>query len=62
MLLMDTVTLEVSQVFGLYSVYHPRILVGDWMEAKRMIRRTVKFQIGRSLLINREKTNKFPIK
>ena len=27
-----------------------------------MIRRTVKFQIGRSLLINREKTNKFPIK
>ena len=55
MLLLDTVTLEVSKCFGLHSVEHPRILVGDWMEAKKMTKRTVKFRIGRFLSINREK-------
>ena len=58
MLLLDTVTLEVSKCFGLHSVYHKRILLRDWMEAKRVTKRTVKFRIERFLLINRD-NNKY---
>ena len=39
----------------MFWVALPRILLGDWMEAKRMTKHSVKFRIGRFLSINREK-------